>query len=123
MNLRIKIPDVIIILLAGGLVFFSAFAVYVKPQGQARVLIRGRGGEWTFPVDVEQTVVVAGPLGDTVVRIHGSGAWVESSPCGNQTCVASGRLARQGQWAACLPNSVLLLIHGTEDENVDTVVW
>jgi len=123
MKPRIKIPDVLIILLAAGLTFFSAYSAYIKPQGQARVLIRGQGGEWAFPADAEETVVVRGPLGDTVVRIHGNRAWVESSPCENQTCVASGDVARHGEWAACLPNNVLLLIRGTEGEDVDTVAW
>ena len=115
--------DVLIILLAAGVSFFSAYNAYIKPGGQAQVLIRGQGGEWTFPVNAEETVVVAGPLGDTVVRIHENRAWVESSPCENQTCTASGHIARQGQWAACLPNKVLLMIQGTGGGDVDAVAW
>ena len=123
MKLPIKIPDILIILLAAGLTFFSARAAYMKPDNSARVLIRGQGGEWTFHIDAEETVVVHGPLGDTIVRILDNRAWVESSPCDNQTCVASGFVARQGQWAACLPNNVLLMIQGTEDDDVDAVAW
>ena len=123
MKLRIKAPDILIILLAAGLTFFSAYTAYIKPGNSARVLIRGQGREWTFRIDAEETVVVPGPLGDTVVRIQDSRAWVESSPCENQTCVASGFAARQGQWAACLPNNVLLVIQGTEEGDVDAVVW
>jgi len=123
MKLPVKIPDILIILLAAGVTFFSAFRAYVKPQGLARVLIRGQESEWLFPVDAEETVIVPGPLGDTVVRIHENRAWVESSPCENQTCVASGLLARQGQWAACLPNNVLLIIEGAGGEDVDTIAW
>jgi len=119
----IKFIDVLIILLAAGVSFFLAYNAYIKPSGQAQVLIRGQGGEWTFPVNAEETVVVAGPLGDTVVKIHENRAWVESSPCENQTCVASGHIARQGQWAACLPNNVLLMIQGTGGGDVDAVVW
>jgi len=123
MKLSVKIPDILIILTAAGVTFFSAYNAYIKPQGQALVLIRGQGGEWAFPVNAEETVTVTGPLGDTVVKISGNRAWVESSPCENQTCVASGILARQGQWAACLPNNVLLMIHGTGGGNVDALSW
>ena len=123
MKLSVKIPDILIILAAAGVTFFSAYNAYIKPQGQALVLIRGQGGEWAFPVNAEETVTVTGPLGDTVVKISGNHAWVESSPCENQTCVASGFLARQGQWAACLPNNVLLMIHGTGGGNVDALAW
>jgi len=121
--LRLKLPDIFIILLAAGLTLFSAYGAYVKPQGKAQVLIRGQGSEWAFPAGAEETIVVPGPLGDTVVRIHENRAWVESSPCENQTCVASGSVARHGEWAACLPNNVLLLIRGTEGEDVDTIAW
>ena len=121
MKLPVKIPDIFIIFLAAGLTVFSAYSVYVKPQGVSQVLIKGQGSEWTFQLDADETVVVSGPLGDTVVKIHGNRAWVESSPCENQTCVASGFVERQGQWAACLPNNVLLMIHGTGDEDVDAI--
>ena len=123
MKLRVKFLDILVILLAVGLTLFSAYSAYIKPQGQARVLVRGQEGEWVFPIEVEEAVVVSGPLGDTVVRIHDGHAWVESSPCENQTCVSSGSVARQGQWAACLPNNVLLMIEGTGGGDVDIVVW
>ena len=119
----IKIPDILIISLAAALTVFSAYAAYMKPQGKAQVLIRGQSREWVFQIDVEETVVVNRPLGDTVVRLDGSRAWVESSPCENQTCTAAGFVSRQGQWAVCLPNNVLLMISGTGDKDVDAVSW
>ena len=123
MKLRVKFLDILIIFLAAGLTLFTAFTAYVKPQSAARVLIRGQDREWTFLLNSDETVVVAGPLGDTIVRIGENSAWVESSPCANQTCIASGHLARQGQWAACLPNNVLVMIHGAEDDDVDASAW
>ena len=124
MKPRIKIPDILIILLSAGLTLFSAFAAYMQPQKTVRVLIQGQRQKWTFPLDAEETVVVSGPLGDTVVRIQDNHAWVESSPCENQTCVAAGHVMRQGAWAACLPNNVLLMIEGNNDDGeVDTVAW
>ena len=118
-----KIPDVLIIILVAGFTFFSVFSVYMKPQSSSQVLIQADGKEWTFPLNAEETVAVPGPLGNTIVRIHNNQAWVESSPCINQNCVETGVIIRQGQWAACLPNNVLLIIHGAEDENVDAVAW
>jgi hypothetical protein len=125
----IKIPDVLIILLSACLTFFSAYSVYIKPESSSQVLIRGHNREWTFQIGANETVIVSGPLGNTVVHIGGNRAWVESSPCENQTCVAAGFIAKQGQWAACLPNNVLILIQGTPrragtgDENADVVAW
>jgi hypothetical protein len=119
----VKLADILIILLAAGLTVFSAYAAYMKPQNSSRVVIRGQEREWIFPLDTEETIVVPGPLGDTIVKIHDDRAWVESSPCQNQTCVASGHVRRQGSWAACLPNNVLLIIEGNDDNDVDIIVW
>ena len=118
----LKITDVIVILLVAGITVFSAYNA-LKPRGNARVLIRGQGSVWTFPLDATETVAVSGPLGETLARIGGNQAWVEYSPCDNQTCVATGLISRQGQWAACLPNNVLLMIQGSGGEDADVVTW
>jgi hypothetical protein len=121
----LKIPDIVIILLGLGLTGFSAFAVYVSPEVSTRVMIQGPDQLWIFPLDAEETVVVRGPLGNTVVKIDGNQAWVESSPCDNQTCVASGHIRQPGAWTACLPNNVFLMIEGNDEpENFpDSIAW
>jgi len=124
-KLFLKIPDIAIILLFLALTGFSAYTVYIKPQVTSRVLIQGKSQTWLFPVGAEETVNVRGPLGTTVVRIHENMAWVESSPCENQTCVASGRVRTAGAWAACLPNNVLLMIEGNNESGnlPDSTAW
>ena len=123
MKQKVKIPDIIIILLVAAVTCFSAYSAYLKPQGKTQVLIRGQGSEWTFPIDAEETVIVHGMIGNTTVQISKNRAWVESSPCHNQNCVAAGHVARQGQWTACLPNGVLLMVQGKGDEDVDIIAW
>ncbi|MCL2411948.1 MAG: NusG domain II-containing protein [Treponema sp.] len=123
MKTKIKILDILIILIAAGFAFFSAYIVYMRPREHSQILVRGQGSEWIFPVDAEETIVVSGLLGDTIVRIGENHAWVESSPCLNQTCVAMGIIARHGQWAACLPNNVLLMIQGVRNDDLDAVAW
>jgi hypothetical protein len=123
MKAVVKIADIVIILFVMIIIFFTAFFVYFKPQENSLVLIRGYACEWSYPVDAQETVFISGPLGDTIVRINERQAWIESSPCDNQTCVAAGIITRQGQWAACLPNNVLLMIYGVRDNDVDIVVW
>jgi hypothetical protein len=121
----VKVLDSVIILLALGLTGFSAFAVYISPRDTTRVVISGSGREWVFPLDADETVAVPGPLGNTQVRIRDRRAWVESSPCTNQLCVAAGHVHNQGDWVACLPNHVFLRIEGNADRtNVpDTTTW
>ena len=125
-KLPVKILDFVIILLALGLTGASAFAVYVKqPQNDTQVLIQGPSQAWVFPLDAEETVNVPGALGTTVVRIHENQAWVESSPCNNQICVAMGRVGYMGGFVACLPNNVILVIEGNHgQENIpDSIAW
>ena len=123
MKLRIKPIDIPVILAAFGLTVFSAGTVYFKPKGQLQIVIQGQGVEWNFPIDAEETVVVPGILGNTIIKIHDGKTWVESSPCENQSCVFFGCIEKQGQWAACLPNNVLLMIKGNDKPDVDAAAW
>ena len=123
MKKRIKILDLLIIFISASLTVSSAYAAYIKPQSPVRALIRGQDKEWTFPLETNETVTVSGPLGDTVVKINEGRAWIESSPCNNQTCVGMGYVHRQGQWAFCLPNNVMLIIEGTDDKDIDSITW
>ena len=55
--------------------------------------------------------------------VNGKAAIV-ASPCSGQTCVAAGALHKNGQWTACLPNRVFILIEGAEGEDaIDAVSW
>ena len=60
--------------------------------------------------DVERTIAVQGPLGVTRIEIRGSSARVVSSPCPDKICVRMGWLSRVGEYAACLPNRVVMTV-------------
>ena len=111
----IKFCDLAAIALALALTGFSAYVAYLQPSNTTNVLIEGAGRRWIFPLSAEETIEAPGPLGKTVVRIHDNHAWVESSPCDNQVCVAAGYLYGRGEFAACLPNYVLVLIEGYDE--------
>jgi len=117
--------DIVIILFSVCLTGFSAIAVYAIPGNSSRIYIQGSGREWIFPADAEETIAVPGPLGDTVIRISGQQAWVESSPCANQVCASAGKIRYPGVWTACLPNNVFLMMEGTDDSGnaVDGISW
>jgi len=122
MKIRVKTFDIVIILAVTGLTFLAAYMAYMKPQGKSQVVIRGEEGEWVYPIEADATVTVKGPIGDTKVRICKNCAWVESSPCDNHTCIAVGSIYKQGEWIACLPNNVFVIVHGIDDE-VDGISW
>ena len=125
-KLPLKIMDVTVILLSLGLTVLSGFAAYTKTD-DVQVVIKGSTQSWIYPLDTEETVRVRGPLGYTVVRIHEGEAWVESSPCENQTCVRMGHINANSfvPWVACLPNSVMFIIEGSNDnrDRIDGTAW
>jgi hypothetical protein len=105
-------------------VIASFFFAYVNPDGSPSVRLKNENGEWVFPANANETVNVPGPLGETVVEISGGSARITASPCINQTCVAAGAVRSPGQWAACLPNRVMLYVGKGEAENdVDAAAW
>jgi hypothetical protein len=116
--------DIGIVLCALAAVAASFFLTYSGSNGSGLVNVRGENGLWVFPIDASESLVVSGPLGDTVVEIDGGVARITSSPCVNQTCVSSGSIHSPGQWTACLPNRVMMYIdEDGKDSNVDAAAW
>jgi hypothetical protein len=116
-----------ILILAGGIAVTAAvsLAVYAGGQGAPEAVIGGSEGEWVYPLSRDAEVEIPGPLGSTWVHIEHGQVRIESSPCPNQTCVASAPISEPGQWIACLPNEVFVRIEargGTDDATVDAVV-
>jgi hypothetical protein len=122
--MRVKLLDIAIIAASAALVAASAARAYAPGSGEPRAVVEGPGGEWIYPLNEDRVIEVAGPLGDTIVGIEDGRARILDSPCPNKTCVASGSLSRAGQWAACLPNEVLLRVEGgSEGGGVDASVY
>jgi len=113
-----------VVFLALAAVAASFFLNFSGSNGTSLVNVQGENGLWVFPADSAESVVVSGPLGDTVVEIGGGFARITSSPCVNQTCVSAGRIHAPGQWAACLPNRVMMYIdEGKTNNDVDASAW
>jgi hypothetical protein len=109
--LKFRLLDAAVFVFAAGVTVFCAVRVYGGSEGRPVLRVKGRDGSWVYPVrDSGVRAEIPGPLGVTVVECSGGGARVLSSPCANKTCVASGTIRRRGQWIACLPNGVSLVI-------------
>ncbi|HUX20801.1 MAG TPA: NusG domain II-containing protein [Spirochaetia bacterium] len=118
---RLRILDyfaIIIALMAIGA--FSVFA-YSGRSGTPMVDIQGASGHWIYPIDVNRTVEVAGPLGETMISIHDSRVLFVESPCPDKLCIRAPALTKIGEWNACLPNRVFARIEGKHDQKIDAV--
>jgi hypothetical protein len=119
---HLKPADTAIALLSALLFIMSAVAIYGGPA-PARLVVSNDGGEWIYPLSNDRIIEVHGRLGVTVVQIEGGSARIVSSPCANQTCIASAPVARKGDWSACLPNAVFIRAEGDFGESdVDAIV-
>jgi hypothetical protein len=118
----IKPFDIIVLLILAGLTVFSVIPLYSRTGSARRLTIKSEGRNWVFPLDAEETVIAAGPLGNTVVEMKNGRARIVSSPCQNQICIAAGPVHSHGQWIACLPNRVMVSVSRGDGE-VDGTAW
>ncbi|WP_052296309.1 NusG domain II-containing protein [Gracilinema caldarium] len=91
----------------------SFILVYTGNTKDLQVVIEGTGQSYIYPLSINETIPVQGPLGTTIVVIHHGNVHVEDSPCNNKLCIAMGEISLPGQWIACLPNQVFVRIIGT----------
>lgn len=104
----------------GDVLVFAVFVVLAgvgflvfRPQAGGRSC-EVRAGPVRFEVLLprETTLVVTGPVGSTVVEIHGREVAVANSDCRAKRCVRQGKISRAGQVIVCAPNRVLVRILG-----------
>jgi hypothetical protein len=114
--------DFAALVLAVAVVCAVAIVYDTDNDGALIAAVEGAGAAWLFPLEAEETVVVRGPLGNTVVSIEKGSIYVVSSPCANQLCVAQGKIHRPGSLISCLPNRVVVTIQGNRN-NVDGGTW
>ena len=124
----LKPLDLMVIALSAILTLVIGVVVYSGEFSDSRVIIRGPDKTWIYPLNADEKVTVTGSLGETVVEIRQGRAAIVYSPCSGQTCVAAGGLHKNGQWAACLPNRVFLLVEGMDGGStgggaIDAASW
>ena len=122
--MRLKPLDIIIAVVAVGAIAIGAASAYGPGGGKLSAVLKGRGGEWVYPLSADREVRVAGPLGDTIVEISGKTVRIIDSPCPNKTCIAAGAISKPGQWVACLPNQVFVSVEGRRaNDGIDASVY
>lgn len=120
-----KLLDVAAIVLAVGVTAGASVAAYGGRDGTgaATVVIEAGGERSLYPLCVDREVAATGPLGDELVAIEDGQAFVVSSPCPNQICIAQGRISRPAQWIACLPNRIFITVEGNAAGAPDALAY
>ena len=73
-------------------------------------------GRFLYPLNRNAELDFEGGIGHTKVAIKDGQAWVTESACDNKNCIFMGKLSRPGDFAACLPNAVILTVEGPGEE-------
>ncbi|MBQ2464996.1 MAG: NusG domain II-containing protein [Treponema sp.] len=114
---------VFVAVVAGVIVFlFLRLGRNLDDSKKRLVVQSSAGGEYVFPLDRDGLYNVAGLHGDSVIEVLDGKARFKDSPCPNKTCVQQGFISLPGEWAACLPNDVFIMVQGAAKKgSVDAV--
>jgi len=127
MKRTISMGDLLVILLASGIILFTSLQVYGPRQEHLQVRIENaQNSRWIYSLEESAVVSVPGPNGDMEVTAAGGYVFVEEcSCCPLRICVSTGRISRPGQWIICLPNEIFIHIAGAPpaETEVDDVVF
>ena len=92
-------------------------------QSAPLLIVNSPDGEYVYPLAKDREISVLGAIGNSVLVIKDGKAFFKDSPCPNKTCVQTGELTRNNDWAACLPNQVIIHVEASgEKDELDTVV-
>jgi len=110
----LDILAVFISLLAIAGVTLFAYGGRAEPS---QVSIETDQGAFLYPLSANRTLEFEGPIGVTHVLIADRSVRVTESPCRDKICIAAGHLDATGQWTACLPNRVFVVVEAGETED------
>ena len=57
--------------------------------------------------------------GTNILVVEDGEAWVTEANCPDKICMAMGKISRNGEFIACLPNRLLIVVEGGEQSSVD----
>lgn len=98
---------------------YAAYWSGATPADRLQVLVNGNEVLETA-LSTDQELTVDGALGASHIKVAGGRVRFTDSPCDNKQCVHSGWLQHGGEFAACLPNRVSIVVTGLNNR-FDTI--
>lgn len=103
-----------IVLLAALLLFFMVRNNQEKATGtgaEAVVTVDGRE-IGRYPLKTNGTFPLNG--GSNILVVENGEAWVSEANCPDKVCMGMGKISRNGEFIACLPNRLIVVVEGGE---------
>ena len=100
-------------------VLIAAVAMLTRPEGgMVEVYVDGKL-EYSYPINEDRTFEVRGGEGFNIVEIRDGGVSVIDADCKNGLCVKSVAISKNGQQIVCLPNRMIIVVRGGDEDEVD----
>ena len=104
-----------VLLLAALLLF--ALTRGTREDGAAAVVTVDGVEVGRYPLSKSGTFPLNG--GTNILVVENGEAWVTEANCPDKICMAMGKISRNGEFIACLPNRLLIVVEGGEKSSVD----
>ena len=108
------------ILLAAALLLFFLVRSHQKQEtGTGAVAVVTVDGQeiGRYPLNKNGTFPLNG--GSNILVVENGEAWVSEADCPDKICMRMGRISRDGEFIACLPNRLIVVVEGGEQALVD----
>ena len=112
------------LILVGVLLLAALLALFVmrirqdKATGSgAMVTVRTPQGDEIYPLNKDGVFSLNG--GTNTLVIENGEAWVSEADCPDKICMGMGKISKNGEFIACLPNQVIIVVEGGEESPVD----
>ena len=109
-----------------GILLAAAVLLFVLMRGN-QIRETGTGAEAVVTVDGEE--VGRYPLskngvfplnnGSNILVVENGEAWVSEANCPDKVCMGMGKISRNGDFIACLPNRLIVVVEGGEQSPID----
>lgn len=115
----IKFGDIIILLIVITVIILL-FSSSIANTEASSVRIDTPTQTFIYPLDKDNTYIVDGYLGKSIIEVKDKIVRFTDSPCPNRICIKNGPIHSAGGILVCLPNGVSVSITGERSE-VDDV--
>lgn len=121
--MKVKVLDVVFALIFVSIITFSFYYFLGnRNSGRSMLVVTTPEDEFIYPLDKDSELSFEGLEGITKVMVKDGKACVVESPCANKNCISMGFLSSPGDWAACLPNDVILRVESNHDDQEFDVI-
>ncbi len=105
-----KAADFLILILFISVTVASFLSLKSSKNHEKRLIITSGKTEYIYSLSKDRELEIKGDIGTSVIIIKDGKAFFKSSPCKNKTCVHTGAVSGENDWAACLPNDIFIRV-------------